>query len=249
MIDAGVVEDGFLDGRVRLRQPREGYRAATDPVLLAASVPARSGDKILDLGCGAGAASLCLAARVPGLVLHGAEIQNIYAGLARDNAALNGAPLTVHDCDIRAMPDDLKRQSFDAVMLNPPWHSMQDKASPDPARDRANRLDTDLLVWISAALTRARPDGWIVLIQRVGALPEILGALSPRAGSISVLPLSARAGRPAKRVIVKARKGAGGPFNLAPPLVMHAGEEHVSDGDDFTPAARAILRNGAALNF
>jgi tRNA1(Val) A37 N6-methylase TrmN6 len=249
VIDTDVVEDRFLDGRVRLRQFRHGYRAATDPVLLAASVPAKPLDKVLDLGCGAGTASLCLAARVRSLDLHGAEIQNDYAQLARENATLNEAALTVHDCDIRAMPDELKGQSFDAVMLNPPWHSVEDEPSPDPARDRANRLETGLLVWISAALTRVRPGGWIVVIQRAGALPDILAALGPRAGSISVLPLAARVGRPAKRVIVKGRKGAGGPFNLAAPLVMHEGEKHVSDGDDFSPAARAILRDGAALNF
>ena len=51
-----LTEDAFLDGRVRLLQPRKGYRAATDPVLLAAAVAAKPGDKVLDIGCGAGAA-------------------------------------------------------------------------------------------------------------------------------------------------------------------------------------------------
>ena len=57
-------EDKLLDGRVTFLQPRHGYRVAIDPVLLAAAVPARSGDRILDLGSGTGAASLCLAARL-----------------------------------------------------------------------------------------------------------------------------------------------------------------------------------------
>ncbi len=244
-----VVEDGFLDGRVRLRQPRKGYRAATDPVLLAASVSARAGQSVLDLGCGAGTAALCLAARVPGLDLQGLEIQESYASLARENATLNGVALAVHTGDLRAMPAALKTQTFDGVMLNPPWHEPANRGSPDLARDRANRLDIPLGDWIGAALSRLRPGGWIHVIQRAEALPEILTALDVPAGQIAVLPLASRIGRPAKRVIVKARKGAKGPFRLMPALVMHEGPAHLADEDDFTDQARAILRDGAPLEF
>jgi tRNA1Val (adenine37-N6)-methyltransferase len=59
--DADLSDDKFLMGRLRLLQPLRGYRAATDPVLLAAACPATPGQSVLDLGCGAGAAALCLA--------------------------------------------------------------------------------------------------------------------------------------------------------------------------------------------
>ena len=52
--DAGISENSLLDGRVRLRQPLDGYRAAIDPVFLAAAVTAESGERLLDLGCGVG---------------------------------------------------------------------------------------------------------------------------------------------------------------------------------------------------
>ena len=52
--------DDFLGGKLRVKQPKKGYRAGIDPVLLAASVNAHIGDNILDLGCGVGVASLCL---------------------------------------------------------------------------------------------------------------------------------------------------------------------------------------------
>ncbi len=83
---------------------------------------------------------------------------------------------------------------------------------------------------------------------RAEGLPEILTALAGRAAGV-VLPLAARPGRDAKRVIVRARKGGRSPFRLAAPLVLHAGAAHLADGDDHTPQARAILREAAALDF
>lgn len=247
--DIEVVENAFLNGRVRLRQPRHGYRAATDPVLLAAGTPAQAGDLVLELGCGVGAAALCLAARVPRLKIHGVELQADYAELAAENAAINRAAFDVHRADIRAMPEALKEMTFDCVIMNPPYHDAYSVGSPDMRKDRANRLDIHLEIWLTSGLTRLRQGGWITIIQRVEWLPEILRALSYRTGDITVLPLIAREGRDAKRVIVKARKASRGAFRLAAPLALHDGSTHVEDKDTYSERAKAILRDGRALEF
>ena len=39
--------DEFLGGKLKIKQPKKGYRAGIDPVLLAASVNASKGDNIL----------------------------------------------------------------------------------------------------------------------------------------------------------------------------------------------------------
>ncbi len=249
MIPDEVTENGLLNGRVRVRQPVHGYRAATDPVLMAAAVSAQAGDTVLDLGCGVGSAALCLTARVPGVRLHGVEIQPEYAALARQNAALNDAALEVHEGDVAAMPAALRARVFDAVMLNPPWYPPGETPSPDPGRDRARRALDGVDVWIRAALARTRPGGQIVIIQRAEQLAGILAALEGPAGAIEVLPLTARTGRSAKRVIVRAQKVSRTPLRLLAPLVLHDGAAHDRDGDDYTAAAAAILRDGAALTF
>lgn len=242
-------EDRLLGGRVRLMQPARGYRAATDPVLLAAAVPARSGERVLDLGCGAGAAMFCLAARVPGLALHGLEVQPAYLALARESARLNGLEVTLHEGDVAAMPAALRRLAFDHVMLNPPYHAETAMPSPLAARDRAHREDGATLAdWIVAALARLRPRGWLTVIHRAERVPELLRLLDGPAGAIALKPLAPRAGRPAKRVIVQARKAARAPFRLLAPLVLHAGPAHLRDADDFTPEAAAILRGARALD-
>jgi tRNA1Val (adenine37-N6)-methyltransferase len=232
---ADLREDALLGGRVRLWQPLRGYRAATDPVMLAAAVPARAGEEVLDLGCGTGAAGLCLAARVPGLRLFGVELQADYADLARRNAGLNGAAFSITTGDLAHLPAPVLGMSFDHVMANPPFFAAADgSGAADPGRETAQRLNTPLATWLDVALRRLKPKGTLTVINRIERLPEMLTAL---------------AGRPAGRVILQARKGVRGPFRLLSPFILHEGPAHLADADDFTQAATAVLRDAAALPF
>lgn len=244
---SGTREDALLGGRVRLVQPLAGYRAATDPVLLAAAVPAEPGERVLDLGCGAGAAMFCLAARVGRVHLSGLEREPAYHALAVENAALNGTGAALHLGCVSAPPLALRQQSFDHVMLNPPYHAPEALGSVVALRDRAHREDVALAVWLRTALARLLPRGRLTLIHRAERLADILAALGDRVGDIAIRPLAARAGRDAKRVILTARKGTRGPLRLAAPLVLHDGPAHLADAEDFTAEVRAILRDGAAL--
>lgn len=233
--------DHFLDGRVAAWQPVRGYRSATDAVFLAAAVPAAAGQRVLDLGCGAGVAGLCLAARAPGVSVTGLEIQPDYADLARRNGlrAITG--------DLAAPPNELRAEVFDHVMANPPYFDAAAPGAADGGRDRAQREATPLPAWIDAGLRRLAPGGTLTLIHRAERLPEILVALQGRAGAVWVLPLIPRAGHPAGRAIVRARKGARGPFSLLAGLVLHEGAAHDGDRDSYTPEARAILRGACPL--
>lgn len=245
--DDALTDDAFLSGRLRLWQPAQGYRAATDPVLLAAACPARAGDRVLDLGCGAGAAALCLGTRVAGLHLTGLELQPAYADLARRNASRNGLALEVIEGDLRQVPLALRRE-FDQVVCNPPYYPPGGTPSPTPARAVAMQVDeVPLAGWLRAAARRLRPGGWLTMITGADALPELLGSLGTL-GSAAVLPLAARTGREAKRVILRARKGGRARFRLLPPLILHSGAAHEGDREGYTPEANAILRMGCDLS-
>jgi tRNA1Val (adenine37-N6)-methyltransferase len=244
--ETDLTDDKFLCGRLRLLQPLQGYRAATDPVLLAAACPAVPGQSVLDLGCGAGAAALCLGHRVPGLTLAGLELQPGYADLARRNADRNGIAVEVHEGDLARMPSALRRD-FDHVIANPPYYPAGGSPSPVQARARAMQIDTPLADWVSAATRRLRPGGWLTLIFGADGLPAVLAALAPKLGSTAVLPLAPREGRAALRIILQARKGGRAPFRLLAPFVIHAGAAHDGDRESYTPAANAVLRDGADL--
>jgi tRNA1(Val) A37 N6-methylase TrmN6 len=241
----GISEDMLLGGRVKLRQPLSGYRAAIDPVLLAAAVPAGPADTVLDIGCGAGAAALCLAARVASCRVTGIEAQRELVRLAGENIALNAMTgrVVVMAGDLLRPPPRLEPGGFAHVMANPPYlEATAAAASPLPSKT-ASTVEgaADLAAWIRFALAMLRPKGSITLIHRADRLEQILAQLMGRAGEIIVFPLWAGADKPAKRIIVRARKGIETPTRLTSGLVLHEPQGR------FTPAAEAVLRGGAPL--
>ncbi|WP_370541592.1 tRNA1(Val) (adenine(37)-N6)-methyltransferase [Actibacterium sp. 188UL27-1] len=242
-----LTQDAFLGGRVRIWQPERGYRAGVDPVLLAAACPAEAGETVLELGCGVGTASLCLAARVQGAGLTCIEIQSDMAALARRNAVENAVDLGVHDGDLTKPPPNIRDRNFDHVIANPPYFRREaGSAAADGTRETALGEVTPLADWLDAARRRLKPKGWLTLIHRPERLTDLCAGLSGF-GDIRLLPIAPRDGREASLVVIRARKGARGPLRLLAPFIMHDGAEHVLDGDDYTAMAKSVLRDAAAL--
>lgn len=250
MTDPSETVDAFLMGLVQLRQPARGYRAGVDPVLLAAATPGETGQSVLELGCGAGAASLCLNARVKGMTFVGVELQPYYADLARRNAEQNKAPMDVVEADIRALPLEVRDRRFDHVIANPPYYLKEKStASDDFGRNVAVSGETPLDTWVDVASRRLGPRGYFTMIQKADRLLDILSALEGRLGSVRVRPIQARAGRAARLVIVQARKLGRADFVLEAPLRMHDGPRHERDGDSYSDKALSILRYSAPLGW
>jgi len=237
-----TTEDHILDGQVTLNQPKDGYRAAIDPVLLAAAVRAEAGDNALDLGCGVGAAMLCLGARIEGVKLDGLELQPPLAELARANVEANGCAdrMRVFQGDILSPPAELEVDSYAHVFANPPYMS-GDRGNhpPNESKKIAHvETDADLEDWVDAALKFCRPKGSVTFIQRADRLAELLIGLEGRAGEITVFPLWPKEEENSHRVIVRARKGLKSPMHLMNGLTLH------NDDGRYTDRADAALKGG-----
>lgn len=231
--------DTFLNGRVAVRQMRAGFRAGLDAVMLAAAVPAAVGDAVLELGAGAGTASLCIAERAPDCTLTGIEIHPTLASLANDNAQANNmaSRVTFVACDVFDLPPELKRE-FAHVFCNPPFHD-GGEISPDAARDRALRDRGELGAWVETGLKRTVSGGTFTAIVRADRMSEALARLPDR--GVSIFPLWPRHGEPAKRIILQTRKGSRAASALLPGMVLHN-----PDGS-YTDEAERVLRDGAPL--
>jgi tRNA1(Val) A37 N6-methylase TrmN6 len=221
-------EDAFLGGQLRLKQLKSGHRAGHDAVLLAAATPARSGDRVADLGAGAGVAGLAVARRVAGIDLVLVEIDAALAGLARANADANAIHAQVIVLDIEAdatafAAAGLAPDSIDAVLMNPPFNDpVRHRISPDTARGVAHMATaTTLSKWVHAARRILKSKGVLTLIWRADGIAEVLAALDHGFGSLQVLPIHGDARGPANRILVRATKGGRAPTQIHPALLLN----------------------------
>lgn len=238
----------MLGGRLTLRQPKPGYRAGADAALLAAAVEATPGERLMEAGCGAGAALLQVALRRPGASLCGVERDPAAGALARDNIGLNGL-----DGRVEALPGDIAEgfaalglAPFDAAFANPPFFDDPGALrAPHPARAGAWMADDGLEAWVRFLLGAVRDGGRVTVIHRADRLADLLAHLDSQGGSFRIRPVQPFADAPAKRVLVRAVKRGRAPLALLPALVLHDRE---STGKH-TPQAEAILRGEADLGW
>lgn len=213
--------DDFLGGRVRVEQPLRGFRAGTDTVILAASIPAKSGECVLELAVGSGVACCCLAARIAGLEFHGLDIDAQSVARANRNFARNGLAGAVVVGDVAALPDDIRLRQFDHVFLNPPFFAVADHSPPANAARAGAHIDRlGLAAWIASARARVAAKGSLTIIQRATALPEILAAMKGM-GRLQILPITSRANQAAKTVVVQGWVNRRAAPALLPPLVLY----------------------------
>lgn len=248
-VDQGdVSEDAVLGGRLVLRQPRRGHRVGHDAILLAAASHARTGEHAVDLGAGVGAAGLALARRIDGVSVTLVEIDAVLTALARENAERNGLAERVRAIciDVGApsaafVAANLKPESVDRVLMNPPFNVSQNP-SPSPRRRMAHTATGETLgLWVRTAARLLRPQGIMTLIWRADGLDDVLAVVRANFGTMTVLPVHPKPNTAAIRVLVRAIKGSNGTSSVLPGFVLAdvAGRP--------TAEAEAVLRDGVAL--
>lgn len=247
--------DAFHRGRFFLVQPaRKGHRAGTDALLLAAAVPPGFSGRVADLGAGAGAAGLAVAARCPQARIVLVENAPEMLACARATLALaenaHLAPrCSLLDADVRLAGDarrggGLADAAFDYVILNPPFNPASDRPSPDALRRQAHVMEDPALIgaWLETAAAITAADGGVAIIARPPSLDDVVAALSPRFGAIEIRPVLPRADKPAIRFVARARRDASEAVSILPPLVLHG-----DAGSGFTEEAEAIGSGLASL--
>ncbi len=236
--------DYLLNNTVKIYQPEGLYHASTDAVWLAAAIhKIRQNDKILDVGSGTGAVSLCLAARFKDkdLQITGVDIQKDLVEAANLSAKANEFDnVSFEEVDILCYK--YRPCSFNHVISNPPYADA-DMPSPNISKATAHNFESQgLQKWIDFCIKALKPQGHFYMINRAEALDSIIAFLHGRLGGIEVFSLFSKPGdNKAKRVIVRAQKDVNTPLIIHAPIYVH--KEDCTHSD----MAEKVLRQGGAL--
>ena len=234
-----VTEDNWYNSTLSLIQPAKGFRATTDALLLAASVP-NNAQHPIELGAGLGAALLPLATRLPGIPITAVELDPVMVTLLRQNIARNGMQdriTTFHHDALDASPP--WQGQHDVALINPPYNDAASSQSDNFFR-KTSMATQDLSAWVDAAERALAPKGRAVIISRADRLDELMAALAPSFGDISLRAIHGNQDAPAKRILLTARKNLASKVAILPPLVMNG-----DDGALSSEMARISFERGA----
>ncbi|MEE3295482.1 MAG: methyltransferase [Pseudomonadota bacterium] len=245
-----ITKNKFLGGRLKVFQQKHGFRAGHDSVILASAIPAKEGEKCLELGIGCGVVSLCLSQRVKNLKIVGIENNAEVLNLTRRNISMNDMDTNITvikgnlDRGIEDFPE-LKRQTFDHVFSNPPYYIENEIVFPlDDSKKNAYTGNKDTLkVWLKIALTFVKSRGSVTFINHIKNFPEMLNIFTTTMGDVKITPIFSNREKPASRVIISGTRDSKKPIKLNNGLVLN-------NQDGKTPKeVDNILRNGTALNY
>jgi len=244
-----TTEKPLLGNRLKLLQPKKGYRSAIEPIILASSCQAKNGQKILDLGCGVGTASLCLAERLKNLsiIITGVDCQKELIELAKKNVKLNNfeGKIFLQHGDICEMPhEQLTRGSFDHIITNPPFYTSKE-ASPSPYKNKyIGHIETTVHLkdWLYYCKKLLKSRGMLTIIYCAERTSELLeGLTSHNFGAIELIPLWPRAHLCAKRILIRAQKCRKLSTKIQPGIILH-------NEMGYTDIANHLLMEGGALS-
>lgn len=235
--------DAFFGGRFHAFQPRDGFRAGTDTLFLAASVPAKSGESVLELGAGSGVGLLALGVRVSGLSLWGAELVAANADRANRNLDAAGLEGEVICGDIFTSTHEILKKQYDRVFMNPPFFDHDRHSAPyNPDRVEAHILKGKIGDWIDAGLKRVRAKGTLSVIFPTDFLENIIRKI-PSHCAIEMMPIQSKKRTPAKRMLFLIKKQSKEATILHPALIMNEKSDGLAD------TGEQIARHGLSINW
>lgn len=212
-----------------LVQPAGAFRASVDALLLARFVSVSKSCHFADLGTGCGIVACALALAYPSVTGVGLERETVLVEAARQNIGQLRLE-TQLDCvegDVRdtALLARMGAGIFDVVVTNPPYRiSGQGRATSQGLRRAALEADTDSLGdFFAAGAQLLKHHGRLACILPAARLGDAVQQL--RANTLGLRRLRCvhtKAGGPATRVLLEARKHAAEDIRIETPLLSMA---------------------------
>ena len=221
-----LTTDTFFNGRIRVKQPRTGYRFSVDAVILADYVNSQAEGTVIDLGTGCGIIPLILAYRNPKLEIIGIEVQSDLADIAIANITDNHMQdrIKIHCSDMKTFDHHMISTPVDLVISNPPYRKTNaGRINPDRQRAIArHEIRATLSDVIRATRRLVRTGGKFVTVYTAERTTEIL--LEMRAAGIEpkfYRMIHSNQNTDAKMILLEGIKGGRPGSKIAPPLFVY----------------------------
>lgn len=211
-------EDRILGGKIKLFQPKDGYRVAIDPIILASFINPQPGQKILDVGCGVGTISLILKMKETLSEVTAVDIDEKMCEICQRNSEANSLKIEIINLGIESSA--LEHRLFDQIATNPPFFEKK-SARISRSKELANFETIDLVDWIAFCFKRLKNGGIFSIIHRASRLGDILRILKNLAGAVQITPIFPKNNCEASRVVVCAKKSCRSETKILPGIVVH----------------------------
>jgi tRNA1Val (adenine37-N6)-methyltransferase len=221
-----LTNDTFLNGRLKIKQSKLGYRFSIDAILLANHIQFKSSERILDIGTGCGVIPLILALRYPDVKIFGIDIQQQLLDIALLNISENHMKdrITVFNCDVKNLTPSMTSGPVDVVVCNPP-HREPNSGRINPnhqlaiARHEIAMTIDDL---IQAGKRLLDGKGRFIVIYPANRVMDILKRIhAAKIEPKKLWMIHSKSNNNAIRCIVEGIKGGKPGMTVGPPLIIY----------------------------
>lgn len=226
-------------GGLQLIQAENGYRFSLDPVLLTHFSTLKSGERVLDMGCGCGVIALLLARKVEDVDVVGVEVQAQQADRAQRSVYLNGLEgrIRIEVGDVRTWVQGQKA-GFDRVVCNPPFRaSSQGRISHgEERRVSRHEMHGTLRDFVHTGAQLLRKGGTLSMVH----LPERLADIMLEMRTCGVEPkrlrmVHSRSAEGARLVLVEGKRHGRPGIEVEAPLYIYADDDVAADPGGIAP--------------
>ncbi len=243
----GETLDIIFRERLRIIQPKDGYRFSIDAVLLAGLTRSRPQDRVVDLGTGCGVIPLLLAVQQRVAHITGIEIQESLVSMAKRNVRINNLSHLIHivQADLKKVKGDMVEGPVSLVVSNPPYGNLGcGRLSPHAEKAIArHELLANVRDVVGAAARLLPHKGRLALIYPVKRLPSVLKELSLGGFAPKYLTfIHTTLNSAAILVHLESIKGGGEELRVSKPFAIHQ-----SDGN-YTDEMSAMYGNGPSVS-
>jgi tRNA1Val (adenine37-N6)-methyltransferase len=225
-MNEGFTTDSFCNGRIQIRQSRDGYRFSIDAVIIASHAEPCAGDTVLDLGTGCGIIPLMLAFRHPNIRIYGIEIQENLADLASLNVKSNRMEerIVILRQDMKTLKCGMIPGPVNMAVSNPPYRKVcSGRINPNQERAAARH---EIKASLSDVLETARRvlciSGKFLVIYPAERMTDMLTLM--RSADIEpkfLRMIHSEADTDAKLILAQGVRGGRPGVKIAPPLMIY----------------------------